>query len=235
MTILETTTERIDERPEAVFFEPEENLFSFSESYFQAHNELLSSGSGVIYKQHEILAADHGHEVVHKVNMLIFDATQREQGRFIWQLSTGEKGSRTITQVAITESGIEGHVFTTDSQGALRSSVSIEEDGQLEQLWGRITDIISSRPVAELEAQLLQDKQAAIDKLVEFVRSKKMIIDIPSFDDRSRPSERREVIVDGEGYMKQYDNLSESVSRVGFTVLRAFRPPEASAVDSADR
>jgi hypothetical protein len=226
MSVLEITPE-IDEqqRREAVFLIPLDPL-SLSEDYYQTRHDLLDDGSGVIFKQHVNQAMHQGQVAERAIDSLIFDASEQEKGRYVWQLTRGSFGSRTISQVVISEAGIEGWTFSTDSQGALQKADQIDNQARLGHLWGQIQEVILGDNVAEYEAKLREEKLKAIAMLSEFMASRKITIEIPSYADDKRQAERREVVVDGEKFKTEEQNLSEAVRRVGFTMLRAFKPPK---------
>ncbi|HUD07282.1 MAG TPA: hypothetical protein VMR34_05335 [Candidatus Saccharimonadales bacterium] len=235
MHILETINE-LDERPRAAFLVPSEftaiNLYHFSEYYRESRQELLDEGRGVVLQQSK---HEHGSQQRLFVDTLIFDST--ESGEYLWQLSRGSQGERTIWQVIIAKDRIEGASFKTDRQGRLVESVYIEDELSLKQLWGLLVDIITSEEAISYENKLREDKRLARDKLLEFIWTRMMSTEYPASVNGEQETAYRNLEVFNEKYNKQYEKLSGVVRRIGFTTLRPFHSPlkHRVSIDSEKR
>jgi hypothetical protein len=222
MVLLETQTTEINQRPEAVFFEPGIAEYYISEEYFRTRQDLFLSESGVVHSF--VYPEETG-----RTTSILFDASRRDQEGYVWQYTKSNHGAREIWKLAVNEDHIDGYSFGVDSQGSLRSNTVIAEEDK-SRIWNIITEILSTKDAVTYEARLWTAKQAAIDSKLEFEETGKTLIDIPNYADGTKKSERKLVTLESPKSEEHLKNLEESVRRVGFIASRPFKPTIEEAV-----
>jgi len=225
MHILENIDEP-DKRPEAAFLIPSEfiptSLFNFSQHYWESRQELMSEGYGTVIQQ--VQYETQSQQAIVHTDTLTFDARGRSENMYVWQLSRGSQGARTIWQIFVNKDVAEGRSYRTNNQGRLIDTVYIEDKDELRQLWGSFTEIINSDETIEHENKRREDNQLARDKLLTFEQTRRMSVACPTYENGVFKIEYRDMEVFNERYTKQHERLSEIVRRIGFTALPPFAP-----------
>ncbi len=223
MHILENIDEA-DKRPEVAFLIPSEstitNAFNFSEYYWKSRQELMSEGYGVVIQQFQYEYQDL--QTLPSIDTLIFDATRQSEDIYLWQLSRSNNDARIIWQIFINKEAIEGRCYKINYQGRLVGTEYIKDQVELRQLWSSFIEIINRDVTIEYENKKRKDKQLAIDNLLTFEHTRRMLVECPTFKNGVFEIEYRDLEVFNEKYKKQHERLLENVRRIGFTALQPF-------------
>lgn len=238
--ILENNIDML-ERPPAAFLIPHEqsgiDLLHLSDCFWQTNKLLLPERYGLVL-QDKITEAGQT-----TTASLIFDARQRENKRFLWQLTHTNNGSRSIHQLVVQEAEdsprtpkylLNGYVFEADTQGRVNKVTQVPE-GQVDttiyySFWHQgLVGILKSERFKDHVKKIKDKKETAQAELLRFVSERTITKTVPRLEIKDgvtvKTGERtiRDFKVTRDRYEQIHNELKLQVERIGFVALTPYK------------
>ena len=185
-------------------------FYDFSKDYWQANCEFLHEGVGMVcmlgVAESQLVSTTDREAQYDSLVSVIFDARQRNAGKFIWQVTQAQRGGgRTIDQYTVLGDDTTGISAKLDRQGRLVQAISRE--GAEEAVFSIAVLLESPLAVAQVDA-LKGERANAIDGYEKFKRD-----EAPNLF--------------GQILSKQLKSKEDQVSKIGFTPLKPYEFPKA--------